>query len=175
MSSDRLLRYNSAKLGKRLDKVKRQKEMCKMAQLFAFTAYETFAPKSHYLDMLTRKEWSSAGIENWVQIELAFNFNIRGFKVTTVEKLKHQCDLRVGKSEGPLYGIELRCSTHADSGLLRRVIEDHPKADFYLILTKSDFNSISEIQGFAFKDKLMFTNKQLGEEWEVMVVWRTVS
>ena len=138
-----------------------------MAEIFVNTAYETFALKISYLDKLGSPEWHNSGIENWVQIELALGFIIRGMKVTTNGKQKRQCDLLVSN-----HGIELRCLTYPSAKGLLRATEDHPKAEFYLFLAKTNQAKIKELDRFVNENGFGSKLRMLNGEWMVMVLWK---
>jgi hypothetical protein len=127
--------------------------------------YQTFALKRSYFDRLSQKEWSNAGIENWVQIELIMSFLTRSIPVTVIGKGKKDCDLIVRG-----HAVELRCATAPVSFWLLDAIKKHPRAEYYFFLSRSNSKLVFELTDYFNKNGYSEKHKMLTENWMIMVV-----
>ena len=138
-----------------------------LSGIFLNIAYQTFALKTSYLERLGQSKWYDTGIENWAQTELILGFMIRDIQVTTIGKKDRQCDLIVlGHS------IELRCATRPSSKQLLNAIKEHPKAELYLFLSKTNGKVINELNSHFEQNNFGEKHKMLNEQWMVMIVWK---
>jgi hypothetical protein len=127
--------------------------------------YQTFALKRSYFDHLSQKEWSNAGIENWVQIELIMSLLTRSIPVTVIGKGKKDCDLIIED-----HAVELRCATAPISFWLLDAIKKHPRAEYYFFLSRSDNKLTLELEDYFYKNKYSEKHKMLTPNWMIMVV-----
>ena len=131
-------------------------------------AYQTFALKRSYFDVLNHAKYKTIGIEAWAQLELFVSFEIRGIDVTPEGKKERDCDMIIGG-----YGVELRCVTNTTSkSYLLDSVEQHPEADLYLFLTKFDDKLLGELKESLREMNFAFKYRELNSQWMVLVTKR---
>lgn len=136
------------------------------------TAYQTFVGRTHVFDVLSAKKWSATGIENWVQTELIVALIDRDYDVTTVGKVKRDCDIIVKDSSGFNIGLELRAGTSGDHKWLIQCIASHQNADLYLLVSRIDDNTLVGLSNYFNQYSFVETHRMLNDDWMVMLVKR---
>jgi len=137
-------------------------------------AYQTFIGRTHVFDVLSKRKWSSTGIENWVQTEFLLALIDRGYEVSTIGKVKRDCDIIVKEEESTLdVGIEIRALTSVYYKYLIDGIVKHPHADLYLFLSKVDTDKLKELNDYFEQHGYVKEYRMLSHDWMIMLAKRS--
>ena len=136
-------------------------------------AYQTFALKTAYFDRLGQPQWSEAGIENWVQVELGMALMIRDIPVLIKGKVGRHCDLIIGETD-KFKGVEveLGASTKGSISSFKERFKRHPNTELYLFVSKTDDSLINKLNSYFSKQNYVEKHRMLNAEWMVMIVKR---
>jgi len=132
------------------------------------SAHQTFDKRSNVFDMLSEADWKEAGIENWVQIELAVALR-KNYNATIVGKKERGCDLIVEYKSGLKVGIEIKALTRPSFNSLENGIEEHPDADLYFYICRFDEKELNKCKEKLCKQGFVEKHRKFND-WIVMLV-----
>jgi hypothetical protein len=136
-------------------------------------AFTTFSPRLHALDVLGSPKWKSTGIEHWVQTELIVAMVDNGLNITTIGKVRNNCDLLV-KNKADCIRLEIEAVTNfGKSYIPKSHIEKHMsqniKPSMFLFLGRLDATKKGEFFSYLEKNGYIEKHESLSKDWMLMI------